>query len=171
MKTAYLALALAAILAAACASPPSPVPVMAEPGDLAQLAGTWSGYYDSPAVERRGTIMFELEAGRDTARGDVTMIPRGWTRPLGPAENPAEVARKAPIPELLTIKFVRVREGLISGTMEPYRDPDCGCEVYTTFEGVLKDDAIEGTFVARPGTGPPYRGTWLVTRRDEEKSP
>ena len=68
-------------LAWACATTAGPVPVVADAVGLARLAGEWSGYYDSPAVERRGTIVFELEAGRDTAYGDVTMIPRGWTRP------------------------------------------------------------------------------------------
>ncbi len=149
----------------ACASSAGPVPVVAEAGDLAQLAGEWSGYYDSPAVDRRGTIVFELEAGRDTAHGDVTMVPRGWTRPLGPVDDPAWVAREAPRPEVLQIRFVRVEAGRVTGTLQPYRDPDCGCAVYTTFEGELKDDVIAGTFTARPSDEPPYKGTWQVMRK------
>jgi hypothetical protein len=139
--------------------------VVAEAGDLKQLSGEWSGYYDSQALERRGTIVFNLKAGTDTARGDVTMIPRGWTRPLGPAEDPADAARRAPLPEVLRIRFVRVEGGMVSGTLQPYRDPDCGCSVYTTFAGVVGDDVIEGTFVARHADGPLFRGTWLVMRR------
>ncbi|UCC47623.1 MAG: hypothetical protein JSV41_09000 [Gemmatimonadota bacterium] len=159
---------LLAALAAACTSSPAPVPVVGAAGDIALLAGEWSGRYDSPATERRGTIIFRLEAGRDTAHGDVTMIPRGWTRPLGPAQDPAAVARDAPIPEVLKIRFVRLEGGKLSGTLDPYRDPDCGCAVYTTFTGVLKGDAIEGTFIARPSVGLLYRGTWQATRKKKE---
>ncbi len=160
-----LGAAVFAALVAACASQPGPVPVVADATDLAQLAGEWSGYYTSPEVERHGSIVFRLEAGRDTARGDVVMIPRGWVEPLGPAENPAAAARDAPTPEVLQIRFVRVEGDVVSGTMQPYRDPDCGCAVYTTFTGKLKDDIIEGTFVSRPGHGAAYRGSWQVVRR------
>ncbi len=160
----FLSLSLLAA-GGACSSAPPPVPVVAEAADLAQLAGEWSGAYDSPASGRRGTIVFRLEAGADTAYGDVTMIPRGWTRPLGPAEDPAAAAREAPIPETLRIRFVRVEGGVVTGTLEPYRDPDCGCPVYTIFTGRVKEDVIEGSFTAHPGHGPPYQGSWRARRR------
>jgi hypothetical protein len=160
-----LALGLLAGAAAACASSPEPVPVVAEPGELAQLAGEWSGYYDSPAVDRHGSIVFVIEAGRDTAYGEVTMVPSGWKQPLGPYQDPAAAARVAPRPETLLIRFVRIERGVVNGTMEPYRDPDCGCAVYTTFKGLVKDDLIEGTFTSRPGHGAAYKGTWLVRRK------
>jgi hypothetical protein len=66
---------------------------------------------------------------------------------------------------VLRIRFVRVDGGKVSGTLQPYRDPDCGCSVYTTFEGTVEGDVIEGTFVARHADGPLFRGTWLVMRR------
>jgi hypothetical protein len=162
-RPTQLAVLLAA-LSAGCGSAPGPVPVVATTNELAQLAGEWQGHYDSPVVDRHGSITFRLEAGRDTAYGDVTMIPRGWTRPLGPVEDPAAAAHDAPIPEVLEIRFVRVEDGVISGTMEPYQDPDCGCAVYTTFEGELKGDVIEGTFTAHPSHGAPYKGSWMVQR-------
>jgi hypothetical protein len=139
--------------------------VVADQAGLLQLAGEWHGYYDSPVVDRRGTIIFKLEAGRDTANGDVTMVPRGWTRPLGPADHPAAAARDAPVPEVLRIRFVRVEYGVVSGTLQPYKDPDCGCAVYTTFTGRLLEDVIEGTFTARPAHGPAYEGSWRVQRK------
>lgn len=157
--------ALSATLAAACSTAPGPVPVVADQAELIQIAGEWHGTYDSPVVDRHGTIVFKLEAGRDTARGDVTMVPRGWTRPLGPAEHPAAAARGAPVPEVLQIRFVRVEYGVVSGTLEPYKDPDCGCAVYTTFTGRLMGEVIEGTFTSRPGHGPAYQGTWRVQRK------
>ncbi|NIM51967.1 MAG: hypothetical protein GTO22_22440 [Gemmatimonadales bacterium] len=157
--------ALSVALVAACSTAPGPVPVVADQAELLQLAGEWHGNYDSPVVDRHGTIIFKLEAGRDTARGDVTMVPRGWTRPLGPAEHPAAAARDAPVPEVLRIRFVRIEYGVVSGTLEPYKDPDCGCAVYTTFTGRLLGDVIEGTFVSRPAHGPAYEGTWRVQRK------
>jgi hypothetical protein len=158
---------VAAALAAACTSTPDPVPVVAESSELATIAGEWRGYYDSPAVDRHGSIIFTLEAGRDTAYGDVTMVPSGWTEALSPYQDPAATARDAPRPETLRIQFVRVEMGTVSGTMQPYRDPECGCAVYTTFSGTLKGDVIEGTFVSRPGHGAPYKGLWRVARKEK----
>jgi hypothetical protein len=160
--------ALLVALLAACSSAPGPVPVAAEEDDLAMLAGEWQGTYDSPAVGRHGTITFSLEAGADTAYGDVTMIPRGWNRPLQPAQDPAAAARDAPIPTVLQIRFVRVEDGAVTGTMQPYRDPDCGCSVYTTFTGHVKGDLIDGELLSRPGHGGSYMGTWQVVRKKEE---
>jgi hypothetical protein len=150
---------------AACSSAPEPVPVAGDPLDLVALAGEWSGYYNSPAVGRTGSIIFELEAGRDTAYGDVTMIPRGWTRPLGPMDDPAADARDAPAPRVLTIAFVRVEGTKVTGTMEPYKDPDCNCAVYTTFTGNLKNDVIEGRFLSRMAIGSRFEGSWRVERK------
>jgi hypothetical protein len=168
MATRYhVRVALIAALVAACSTGPGPVPVVADQAELFQLAGEWHGTYDSPVVDRHGTIEFKLEAGRDTAQGDVTMIPRGWTRPLGPAEHPAAAVRDAGAPEVLQILFVRLEYGVVSGTLEPYKDPDCGCAVYTTFTGRLMGNVIEGTFTSRPGHGPAYEGSWRVQRKRE----
>ncbi|NIS01616.1 MAG: hypothetical protein GWN99_11215 [Gemmatimonadetes bacterium] len=166
MRVSLSAGILAALAAwTACATAPEPVPLAGGRLDIEALAGEWSGYYSSPAVDRTGSIFFSLEAGKDTAFGEVTMTPRGWTRPLRPADDPAADARDAPTPKILSISFVQVEGGKVSGTMDPYRDPDCGCAVYTTFTGTLKGDLIDGTFVSRPAHGAAYRGTWQVTRK------
>lgn len=156
---------LAPVVQAACSSASPPVPLVADSLSLARLAGEWHGEYDSPATGRHGSIVFHIEAGRDTAHGDVTMIPAGWNRPLGPIDDPAAAARDAPIPRVLRVLFVRIEKGRVSGTLEPYRDPDCGCAVYTTFTGTVEKDLIAGTFTARPSAHPPYTGKWRVVRR------
>jgi hypothetical protein len=156
---------VATALLAACASSPEPVPVTGAPVEIYALAGQWSGTYTSPTLGRSGTIEFNLDAGRDTAFGDVTMVPRGWTRPLRPMDDPVADARDAPAPRVLTIAFVRVEDGVVSGTMEPYRDPDCGCGVYTTFTGEVGGNEIEGTFLSRHADGYRYTGTWRVERK------
>ena len=161
------ALVLTCWIGAACSTSGGPVPVVAEADELAHLTGEWRGYYDSPTVDRHGSIVFALEAGRDTAYGDVTMVPSGWTESLGPVEDPADIARDAQRPETLRILFIQVEDGVVQGTMEPYRDPDCGCAVYTTFEGKVGQDIIEGTFTSRPGHGSQYKGTWHVMRKQK----
>ncbi|UCC49217.1 MAG: hypothetical protein JSV41_03275, partial [Gemmatimonadota bacterium] len=112
----------------------------------------------------------DVQAGRDTAYAEMTMIPRSLTRPLSPVQDPVALARNVPIPELLKIRFVRLDGGKLSGTLDPYRDPDSGSAVYTTFTGTLKDDVIEGTFTARPADRRPYNGTWRATRKKEKGS-
>ena len=153
-------------LGAACSTTPAPVPLVAEPVDVSALAGEWTGEYESPDLGRRGSIVFSLLAGTDTAHGDVLMTPRGYRDPLRPAEPRMGVERERSNPELLTIRFVRIDGGRVSGVLDPYRDPECGCTLQTSFTGRLVDDStIEGTFVT---TGPPgfprSTGSWRVTR-------
>ena len=159
-------------LAAACSATPAPVPVVAEPVDISALAGEWNGEYESPELGRRGSIVFTLRAGADTAHGDVLMIPRGYDDPLRPAEPRTGRERERSNPELLTIRFVRLDGGRVSGVLDPYRDPECGGALETSFTGrLVNDSTIEGTFVT---TGPPgfprSTGSWRVTRaRDMER--
>jgi hypothetical protein len=50
-------------------------------------------------------------------------------------------------PQVLTIKFVRVEGSVVSGAIDPYPSPDCGCKLFTTFRGELKGNRIDGEFV------------------------
>jgi hypothetical protein len=153
---------LAALLLGACAPAPEPaVPVAGEAADLAALAGEWSGSYSSAATGRSGLIHFRLTAEDGFAQGEVTMIPAGSVPRL-------EAANRAPqaAPEQLTIHFVAVAGDLVSGTIEPYRDPDCGCILSTTFQGRLRGGVIDGTFVSYGGrANMPQRGEWRVERK------
>ena len=72
-----LALFVAVVLSAACASNPSPpVPVTGTRADVSTLVGEWTGEYRSAESGRSGSILFKLDAGTDTARGDVVMVSR-----------------------------------------------------------------------------------------------
>ena len=141
------------------------VPVAASQTDLKSLVGKWEGEYSSQATGRSGSIVFELTAGASEARGDVLMIPRGSNRPLAPEpQSPEETLRT--MPQVLTIHFVNAQAGVISGVLDPYRDPDCDCRVDTNFVGTLKGDVIEGTFsslLSRGGVT--TTGVWKVTRQ------
>jgi hypothetical protein len=55
---------------------------------------------------------------------------------------------------------------VLRGTMDPYRDPGCDCQVETTFVGRLSGDTIEGTFTTTPsGNVPITTGRWKMTRQ------
>ena len=159
---------LVSVVFAACApAPQTPVPLTGAATDVVALVGQWDGSYSSAATGRSGSISFTLTAHGDSAFGDVIMIPRGFGRPLH-AAGPAGAAG-APAPprsSVLSISFVRVAGGRVTGTLAPYADPETGEQLYTTFEGRLRGDAIEGTFTTRSAGGAGTQtGQWKVTRR------
>jgi hypothetical protein len=151
-------------LLAACAANPAPVPLVGTAGDLTSLAGEWSGQYSAIETGRSGIVTFSLQAGRDTAFGDVIMMPEQasgrWTEPTAPGVT----ARYAPT--AVAIQFVRVRGNEVSGSIRPYVSPVCDCFLTTTFRGVLRGDRIDGDFVSRDGDNGLIlqHGTWWVER-------
>jgi hypothetical protein len=160
MKRLIIVIAVAggAASAAACASRPPEIELTASDFDLNPLVGEWRGDYSNPAAGRSGTIAFTLRAGESSASGSVIMIP---------GKPDSVVAAAAMARSVLKINFVRKEGRKLTGTLDPYRDPSCGCQVITTFEGSFTDSrTIEGTFNTVPSqTG--YNATggrWKVTR-------
>jgi len=161
----------AAALLAACASRPTLVPVMGPASDLNALVGEWSGDYSNPETGRSGSIAFSLKAGKDTAVGSVVMVPRENRQQVTVA-SPGErgVVRTTAVAgssEVLTIRFVRMEGSHLIGTLDKYRDPDCGCELTTTFHGQFSDaGTITGTFTSTGSTMGhfPSSGRWTVKR-------
>jgi hypothetical protein len=154
---------LAAAATLACASTPEIVPLVGSAGDVSSLVGEWSGEYEGGSSGRSGNIVFVLRSAADTAHGDVMMIPRAS------GEQMSAEGRRAPLSlrsgQVLRIAFVRVANGAVSGTLDPYTDPDCKCTVQTTFTGTLRGNTIEGTFVTRGSQLPSEQtGRWRVTR-------
>jgi hypothetical protein len=123
--------------------------------DISAMKGRWEGTYASEATGRSGTIVFELKGG--TAKGDVLMVPKG-------AKAPAANESIHTMPQVLYISFVDAEGGVVKGTMDPYRDPDCDCTVQTTFVGQRKGDTIEGTYTT---TGETHlsTGRWSIVRK------
>ena len=113
------------LLLLACSAPrQAPVPLVGAARDVAALEGQWDGSYSSAATGRSGSISFTLTATGDSAFGDVVMIPRGLGRPLQAWNNAAAPADAAPPrPAVLTINFVRVAAGHVTGTLAPYATP------------------------------------------------
>jgi hypothetical protein len=132
-----------ALTLAACGSSSGQVPVKGEESQLASIAGEWEGEYKGDESGRSGPVHFSLGVGRHTAEGTVVMS----------GQTP------------LQIKFVDVEGGSVHGTIEPYTDPSCSCQVQTEFVGLRSGDRIEGTFITKVvGTDTEQHGSWNVTR-------
>ena len=103
-------------------------------GTLDKLVGEWSGEYISNETGRRGSILFRLDPGRDTATGDVLMTPERSALPPSPLERPEEPWWKTSA-QVLQISFVRCDRDEVSGWMKPYPDPETGGLTRTDFTG------------------------------------
>jgi hypothetical protein len=138
------------LLLLGCAStPPPPVPVGGDEAALAALDGEWHGEYWSGSTGRRGSIRFRMESDAHAAWGDVWMSPAPHAPSAAEPGGPSTAGAAEP----LQIRFVRVAAGVVSGTLEPYRDPECSCMVSTTFHGTIAGDAIRGTYTTRGPRG------------------
>jgi len=155
-----------AVLAIGCTSRNPGIELTSSDFDLNPLVGEWRGAYSSAETGRSGTIAFTLRAGEGSASGNVVMIPRADSL-LTPAEREAVSNVSAPGRSVIKIHFIRKEGGNLSGTLDPYRDPDCNCPVTTTFQGTFRDArTIEGTFTTVPSTSGRNvtGGKWKVTR-------
>jgi hypothetical protein len=157
----------AILLAAAllgCGGAQSPVPVVGREADISQLAGEWFGEYSSVESGRSGTISFTLAAGADSAVGDVVMTPQWLMRQGNAPAAPSPAAQ--PTSQPLSIRFVRVTGGQVSGELAPYTDPNCGCTLHTTFVGRLSSDTLQGTYTSvHEQTRDVQKGRWRVVRK------
>jgi hypothetical protein len=149
-----------------CNPSQNPVNLYGDEVDVESLEGEWWGDYFSKDTGRSGTIEFTLIGEKNKAFGDVMMIPRGSKEPYHPIgyREKAEVDPK--IPELLTISFVEVIGGKVRGELTPYWDPEMQRRMYTTFEGIVMGDTIQGTYESRMEQSPIYfYGQWKVARK------
>ena len=173
MRATRLAALTLLLPLAGCGWRRTPVPIVSETGSVALLVGQWAGEYSSTQTGRTGSITFDLASEKDTAFCDVVMIPKPQSVQVVGDLTSGPVVRQPVLAEPLQIRFIRLGDNRISGTLEPYVDPDCGCRVTTTFSGKFNgDDTIEGTFTSR-AAGPEYAqagGRWKVTRQKTQTS-
>ena len=147
-----------------CGGSQTPVPVVGLEADISQLAGEWYGEYSSVESGRNGSITFKLVAGTDSATGEVIMTPRSLNRTGGGNMQPGPTMQ--PTPQPLSIRFVRVSGGQVSGALDPYPDPNCGCTLHTTFVGRLQGDTLQGTYSSlHEQTRDVQKGRWRVVRK------
>ena len=162
---AFLATFVFAGTLAACRYQRTPVPLQGAPGDIGALAGSWEGEYFGAESRRNGSIMFTVQAGRDTAYGDVVMeVSPGQRITAADVTSGAHVAH-ARAPDILHVTFVNVRGGFVEGILEPYVAPDCNCVVTTTFRGTVQGDVVRGNYLTTGTVGLRQTGTWSVRRK------
>jgi hypothetical protein len=159
-----LVIPLALLLFSCASSEPATVSVIGPPEDLVLLTGEWLGTYEG-GTGRSGSITFHLTENPEGAHGDVLMVPKqelirdeaGRWPPHGMISSSS----------VLSIEFVRITGGEISGKIAPYGDPEePQATLETHFTGRLDGDWIEGTFVTYSDHGvSPRRGTWRVHRK------
>lgn len=144
LKRILIVTLLAAGAAVACGGSQKDVEVKGKETETAKLAGDWEGTYEGKESGRSGTVKFSLQLGMHTAEGEVFM---GGDTPL-------------------KVQFIEVEGGKIEGTIAPYTDPNCNCQVETGFLGIIDGDSIKGEFSTKIGaTGQIQTGTWQVTRK------
>jgi hypothetical protein len=138
MRTAIFVL----VALTACGAGQKDVSVRGKDSDLVALAGDWEGEYHGIESGRSGKVRFSLQLGRHVAEGQVFM---GNETPL-------------------KIEFIEVEDGRLKGTIAPYTDPNCNCEVETSFLGRRIDpDTVSGEFETKV-QGQTQTGTWRVNR-------
>ncbi|MDX1438823.1 MAG: hypothetical protein R3284_02865 [Rubricoccaceae bacterium] len=144
----------------------SPVAVYGGSHTIIELDGEWEGHYTSRDTGRSGGIYFNLSAEDDTAVGEVVMTPHPRYESGGTREGEVHGGIDREYSQVLTITFVRALDGLVSGQLDNYIDPDCGCTLSTSFVGEVNGDRIEGTFISQSREHNHInRGTWEVTRK------
>jgi len=130
------------LLVAACGGSQKDVAVKGEDSELVKLTGDWEGSYEGRDSGRKGPVKFSLQLGRHIAEGEVFM---GGETPL-------------------KIQFIEVEGRQLKGTIAPYTDPNCSCEVQTSFLGTLVNDEVSGTFETKVKNAI-QTGTWKVARK------
>jgi hypothetical protein len=156
--------AVTALLGVSCTWQGTPVPIV---GPTESLEGQWDGAYFSQQTGRTGSILFRLNAGTDSAFGDVVMVP-AQEEEIKPPVDLLVPQAKYRNPRLLRISFVQCEPGRVSGRLDPYLDPETGERVVTTFEGRQRGDTFEGTFSSLyPGSGRRVTGEWSAKREKQ----
>ncbi len=142
------------------------VPVVGASYDIAALEGEWAGGYYSTETGRRGEITFTFEADADTAFGEVIMIAERIGDEYRPYLPEFMMREAGPYTEGLKVRFVQVTGNEVSGELESYKDPDCGCTLHTTFKGWIRGDEIDGSFSSHhQEMNHTVTGAWSVKRK------
>jgi len=156
------AAALGFSLLTACTYRPSSFPVYGAADDRSPLTGDWSGEFESAHPGWNGSISIQLEPGRDSARGDVSLVPLYVGRETGYREYRLDTPGSGGA--ALRVRYVRARAPIVEGELEPFHDRDCDCMVTTMFRGIVRGDSITGHYVSR-GRWTTRQGAWRMNRR------
>jgi hypothetical protein len=136
--------------------------------DIAQLSGSWKGKYVSTVTQRSGTITLDLSKETNKAVGQVFLTSFVTTKKTS-SSNGSTNNSTVVTPQIkpLPVEFIAVKNGTVNGSVTPYADPRFGGKtVFTSFEGTLSGNKMEGTFTSRIGqNGNSYNGSWWAVRK------
>ena len=102
------------------------------------------------------------EAYPDTNAGKGVIV-----TPTREMHDPGELVEPRGLepPPILRVSFVMATGDEVYGSLEPYRDTECGCTVQTRFAGRIVTTGIEGTYTMRHiDDGMTHRGSWSARR-------
>lgn len=151
-----VAIAATAVLFVACSQLAPPIAMVGDDEDRTALVGVWQGEYQSDDGKRAGVINFELEEDEALAHGIVDMR-------FSIVDAGGNIIQQS---FRLRIRFVRAEGGLVSGMLERYTDPHCGCDVITEFVGEIEANMLIGTYETRTAAGMlAARGFWSAHRK------
>lgn len=161
------ALIATAVLSCNQAPPAGPRPLSGPPADLSVLAGEWVGTYHSYfAHGRSGAVLFRLDEGDEEEVTGRILLRVGGRETAEALPWEGDLWSHVPPERLISITFTRGVDGTVVGTMAPYPDPVCGCEMRTVFTGRVRGAVLEGTYVSEHANGAERNtGRWRITRR------
>lgn len=137
--------------------------------DLAQLSGTWEGNFQSTVTQRSGNITLNLSRADNKAEGSILLQYQKKHKKIQ-APKPHNVKKSGAMQtktKPLSVEFIAIEGNKISGTVTPYKDPIfTGKTTFTTYEGILIGNRMEGTFTSRIGqNGNTYTGSWWAVHK------
>lgn len=156
---------LALFFLAGCRYHPDTVPLAGDHEAWHQMVGEWRGTFTGRETGRVGTITFVIKSSADSAWGDVMMATRGVPEPFLPIDPRDAHIHHVMDVQALSVGFVRLADGQIRGSLEPFRSPDCRCTARTTFLGRVSGNTIKGGYITVMETGVETHGSWSVKRQ------
>ena len=135
--------------------------------DIAQLTGTWEGNFDSTVTQRSGTITLELNQEGQREVGSILLqYQKKHPKVHAPKGHNIKKTGTYTKTKPLSVEFIAIEDGKISGTVTPYLDPIFSRKIFSTYEGKLIGNRIEGTYTSRIGqNGNSFTGSWWAVRK------
>jgi hypothetical protein len=144
-------LALALVIASACATAGPPFPLTGNLPSFRRLAGTWDGTFFCRDGDVSGSLLVTIRDGERYGHGELRMQV---------ADGP---------PRVLSVRFLWMRGSAVQGELAPFVDPACDCRAETTFTGTLRDDRLVGRYTTRLPNGSARGGRWHADRRVRQR--
>ena len=161
-----------ASLTLGCVSTLSTTPTIKEVSgtkfDVAQLTGTWEGNFISTVTQRTGVIKLELDQEANREVGSILLqYQKQHPKIHAPKGHNVKKTGTYTKTKPLSVEFIAIEGGKISGTVTPYADPLFpGKTVFSTYEGIVTGNRIEGTYTTRIGqNGNAFTGSWWAVRK------